>query len=161
MVSLFVSHIRPILDYCSPVWNVGWVGDVKRLESVQRRWTKEISGMERLSYPSRLLQLKLYSVQGRLLRADLVKVWKAFNSELDVGLSEIFERISHAATRGHRYKLSVPRCRTELRRRFFSVRVVSVWNGLPGEVVGAGSLETFKAKLDEAVGDMFYRVMSL
>ena len=117
--------------------------------------------MERLSYPSRLLQLKLYSVQGRLLRADLVKVWKAFNSELDVGLSEIFERRLHAATRGHRYKLSVPRCRTELRRRFFSVRVVSVWNGLPGEVVGAGSLETFKAKLDEAVGDMFYRVMSL
>ena len=24
MVTLFVTHIRPILDYCSCVWNVGY-----------------------------------------------------------------------------------------------------------------------------------------
>ena len=102
MVSLFVSHIRPILDYCSPVWNLGYIGDVKRLESVQRRWTREISEVNRFDYHSRLLQLELYSVQGRMLRADLIKVWKAFNCEVDVGLSGIFDRRSHAATRGHR-----------------------------------------------------------
>ena len=36
MVTLFVSHIRPILDYCSCVWNVGYEGDMLLLEAVQR-----------------------------------------------------------------------------------------------------------------------------
>ena len=35
MVSLFVSHIRPIMDFCSNVWNVGYFGDIILLESVQ------------------------------------------------------------------------------------------------------------------------------
>ena len=34
MVSLFVTHIRPILDYCSTVWNVGYAGDLALLEGV-------------------------------------------------------------------------------------------------------------------------------
>ena len=50
MVSLFVSHIRPILDYCSSVWNVGYLGDAEALEGVQRRWTREINGMDHLEY---------------------------------------------------------------------------------------------------------------
>ena len=39
MVALFVSHVRPILDYCSCIWNVGYVSDLTLLETVQRRWT--------------------------------------------------------------------------------------------------------------------------
>ena len=38
MITLFKSHIRPILDYCSPLWNVGYIHDLI-LEQVQRRWT--------------------------------------------------------------------------------------------------------------------------
>ena len=33
----FTSHIRPLLDYCSCVWNVGYLADLRRLESVQKR----------------------------------------------------------------------------------------------------------------------------
>lgn len=39
MVSVFVLHIQPILDYCSSVWNVDFIGDTQLLETVQRRWT--------------------------------------------------------------------------------------------------------------------------
>ena len=35
MVSLIMSHIRPIMDFCSNVWNVGYFGDIRLLESVQ------------------------------------------------------------------------------------------------------------------------------
>jgi hypothetical protein len=28
MISLFISYIRPILDYCCCVWNVGYLGDL-------------------------------------------------------------------------------------------------------------------------------------
>ena len=54
MTTLFISHIRPILDYCSTVWNHGYLGNVRLLESVQRRWTANVSGLEGLSYPERL-----------------------------------------------------------------------------------------------------------
>ena len=39
MISLYTSHIRPAMDYCCCLWNVGYLGDVRLLESVQRRWT--------------------------------------------------------------------------------------------------------------------------
>ena len=55
---------------------------------MQRRWTKQIAGLNNVDYAARLNQLKLFSIQGRMFRADLVKLWKAFNAEVDVGLRE-------------------------------------------------------------------------
>ena len=157
MLKAFVAHIRPIMDYASSLWNVGYVGDVKRLEAVQRRWTKHVEGCWELAYPERLRTLGLYSVYGRMLRADLIKVWKAFypSGVFDSGLSSIFEVHGHRATRGHSYKLSVPVCRTELKRRFFSVRCVRAWNELPESVVGAVSVGGFKSGLDREMGHLF------
>ena len=66
LTTLFVTHIRPILDYCSTVWNVCYAGDVSLFEGVQRRWTKNIDGMNGLSYMERLQFLKLFLIKGRL-----------------------------------------------------------------------------------------------
>ena len=35
-------YIRPFLEFSSPVWNTGFVGDSRLLESVLRRWTKKV-----------------------------------------------------------------------------------------------------------------------
>ena len=50
MVTLFVTHIRPIIDYCSCVWNVGYGRNTSLIESVQRRWTKNIDELQDLTY---------------------------------------------------------------------------------------------------------------
>ena len=40
----------------------------------------------------------------------------------------------------------------DIRKKFFTQRVVTHWNRLPKEVVDAPSLEAFKARLDVALG---------
>ncbi|KGL93829.1 hypothetical protein N301_07129, partial [Charadrius vociferus] len=52
------------------------------------------------------------------------------------------------------YKLEEGRFRLNIRKKFFTLRVVRHWNRLPKEVVEAPSLEVFKARLDVALGNL-------
>ncbi|KFP14449.1 hypothetical protein Z169_14990, partial [Egretta garzetta] len=42
----------------------------------------------------------------------------------------------------------------DIRKKFFTMRVVKHWNRLPREVVEAPSLEAFKARLDRALSNL-------
>ncbi|KFP47498.1 hypothetical protein N323_10243, partial [Cathartes aura] len=52
------------------------------------------------------------------------------------------------------FKLKEGRFRLDIRKKFFTVRVVRHWNRLPREVVDVPSLETFKARLDGALSHL-------
>ncbi|KFV41602.1 hypothetical protein N341_10464, partial [Tyto alba] len=49
------------------------------------------------------------------------------------------------------FKLEEGRFRLDIRKKFFTVRVMRHWHRLPREAVAAPSLEGFKARLDRAL----------
>ena len=67
-----VIFVCPTLEYAIIVWSQLHIGDIKRLESVQRNFTKRIPD----SLRERLQILGLDSLQLNRLRYDLVFVYK-------------------------------------------------------------------------------------
>ena len=73
----------------------------------------------------------------------------------------LFTRVDSDRTRGNGFKLRQGRFRLEIRREFFTQRVVTHWNRLPKEAVDAPSLEAFKARLDVALGSLVWWLVTL
>ena len=63
--------------------------------------------------------------------------------------------------RGNGLKLRQGKFRLDIRRKFFTQRVVMHWNRLPKEAVGAPSLQAFKARLDVALGSLVWWLATL
>ena len=125
------------------------------LESVQRRWTKLVDGLSELSYYDRLQSISLFSIWGRLFRADLILVWNSLNNN-SKSLTGLFSLSHNSRTRGHPFKLPTLRSNTNIRRRFFINRVIAVWNNLPTATVMSSYIEIFKSNHPKDLGDLLY-----
>jgi len=76
MISLYKTLVRSHVEYCVGAWSPYHKKDKELLEKVQRRFTKMIMNMEGLSYEDRLQSLKLWPLEERRNRQDLLELFK-------------------------------------------------------------------------------------
>ena len=77
----------------------------------------------------------------------MCKVYEYVHSMYEKTPTVSLFQFSQRNLRGHSLKLQKPSVCTNIRKYFFSNRVVDSWNGLPEEIVTAPSLDAFKRML--------------
>jgi len=120
-----------------------------------------IQGLEHLSYEERLRELGLFSLQKRKLQGDLTAAFQYLKGAYRKDGGNLFSKTCCDRTKSNGFKLREGRFRLNIRKKFFTLRVVKSWNGLPRELLEAPSLEKFKAKLDGALSNLIQLKMSL
>ncbi len=147
LTNMYKTYVRPVMEYCSPVWSPWLIGDRQAVERVQRRFTKRIQGIRDLSYQERLARLKLEPLSVRRLQTDMTETFKILSGNYPIQAATVFEEPPSRTTRENGRKLYQPRSYHEFRRHFFSCRVPISWNSLPAHVVNAPSAACFKNRV--------------
>ena len=101
MLILYKTLVRPVLDYCVPVWRPYTNKDMTKLEKVQKRFTKMIEGYKTKSYEQRLIKLGITTLEDRFHRADMIQVYKILNDNKNIFPTNFLELSSRADRKIH------------------------------------------------------------
>ena len=75
LITLYKSMVQPHLEYSSVAWSPHYVKDKALLEGVQYRFTRMFPELKDLPYSQRLAKLRLWSLEERRNRADLIEIF--------------------------------------------------------------------------------------
>ena len=84
---------------CSSVWNPHTLCNITKIESVQRAFTKRLSGLSTHTYKDRLRELELETLEKRRLKNDLVMCYKLLHGQVESNFGDFFQLVNYTNTR--------------------------------------------------------------
>jgi len=94
-------RVRPLSEYASYVWSPHLLKDMRQIESVQKRYNKQLVGMSDLDL--RLATLGLESLELRRVHHDLLCTYKILSNRIDINYDAMFTVSSQTRSRGHQW----------------------------------------------------------
>ena len=154
-LKLYMVYVRPHLEYAVASWSPWLQADKEMLEKVQRRALNMVSNFRARNYEDKLREAGMTTLEKRRERGDLIFMFRIMTGKDDVHYSTWFQLMSDReggantrAAAGHLNVLPPTTWSNDIRRNFFSQRVVDSWNSLPDRVKQAATVNQFKNSLD-------------
>lgn len=145
MRKIYVTYVRPILEYNSVVWSPTEIYLIDLLESVQRYFTRNVPSVAHLSYLDRLSTLNLESLEIRRLKSDMVYYYKIFSGLTPHSADRLFiTYFPPPSSRSSSSYLIKPRNASEKCLSFLTYRNVAAWNSLPDSLKSTNSVTSFR-----------------
>ena len=147
--SAYFSMVRPIVEYCSTVWNPYTTEYIKKVEMVLRRAARYVTNRyhNTSSVTSMLDHLEWESLEARRAKNQLTMFFKIIHGLVDIPASDYLVPASTRTRSQHSLKfLQIP-VSSEYYKSSFFPRTVCRWNSLPANVAEAPSLVSFKQDL--------------
>ena len=89
---MYRNFVRPHLEYCVQFWSPQFRKDIDAIARVQRRVTRLIPGLARLSHEEWLKETGLYTLERRWLRGDMMEMIKIMKGIDKISADELFNR---------------------------------------------------------------------
>ena len=142
---MYITHLRPLLEYNPQFWSPYYLQDIDKVEKVQRRFNKCLLGLRNIGYAQRLKALRIPSLEEQIIFQDLFLPYKRARTTLNVD-TDLFT-FAKNNLRGHSLKLWVTHSNLNCRKYFFVNRTLQTWNKLDANVVEGECINVFKYRL--------------
>ncbi len=146
MLPLYISLVKPNLEYIMQFWSSHHTKDILKLEAVQQRGAKIIPSLRNKSYDERLVQLN-FSLKKRLLRGKIIECFKILKGFTNVDASKMFCIDNTSQTKRNGVKLRCKLVQIDCTKVSFTNDVVREWKKFPPLVVQCDTINTIKNKL--------------
>ena len=146
----YMTLVRPVLEYASSVWDPHQANHINRVERVQRRAARFVTGQHQWDVRvTGLMQgLGWRQLQERRLGARLSIFYKdIINGQSAIRLPSGVTHTTKTTWTSHDLQFTSPTASKDSYKFSFFPRTVRVWNILPHALVHAPSTETFKTRL--------------
>ena len=93
--TLYKTYVRPIIEYNTSIWSPNLISDIKRIESIQAKFTRTLFQKLNTNYRDYQYQLELLdleSLESRRLKNDLTLVYKFQNNVINLNMEKFFTK---------------------------------------------------------------------
>ena len=143
----YKTIVRPILEYASTVWDPYTTANETKLESIQKRAARFVTGRYHNTSKANSLITTLgwEPLKQRRKINRLAMVYKISHGMVCMDSSQLVPAPTRER-RGHSQQFRMIQCRTKYRQGAFLPRSIKDWNELPDSVVEARTLDTFVSR---------------